>query len=99
MVDEARASGVRTDPHPIVVYLHAATGPDATERIEAERRRFGYDPADDVAVAGDADTMAGAIRRWVDAGADSVALQPTADDPDPERFIRLIATEIRPLLD
>jgi hypothetical protein len=34
----------------------------------------------------------------VDAGADSVVLQPTEDEPDLEGFIDVIGREIRPML-
>ena len=36
--------------------------------------------------------------RFAAAGADTVVLQPTADDPDPEGFIRFVAQEVRPLV-
>src|SRR6266511_2139094 len=49
-------------------------------------------------VAGDAEAVADAVRRWAEAGADSVILQPTADDPDPEGFIRFVALQVRPLV-
>ncbi|HEX2497680.1 MAG TPA: LLM class flavin-dependent oxidoreductase [Actinomycetes bacterium] len=97
-IDEGRAAAARTDPHPVVVYLHAATGSGAARRLAAEQWRNGYDPSDDLGVAGDADTVAGAVRRWVDAGADSVVLQPTADEPDPEGFVRFVGSEVRPLM-
>ncbi|MEJ3746226.1 LLM class flavin-dependent oxidoreductase [Actinomycetes bacterium KLBMP 9797] len=84
--------------HRIVMYLHTATGPDAAERMAAEYRRWGYPPGLDVTVAGDADTVAAAVQRWADAGADAVILQPTPDDPDPEGFVRFAATDVRPLL-
>jgi alkanesulfonate monooxygenase SsuD/methylene tetrahydromethanopterin reductase-like flavin-dependent oxidoreductase (luciferase family) len=93
-----RAAAARTDSHPVVVYLHAATGPSAARRLTAEQRRFGYDATEDVGVAGDADAVAGAVRRLVANGADSVVLQPTADDPDPEGFVRFVGSEIQPLL-
>jgi alkanesulfonate monooxygenase SsuD/methylene tetrahydromethanopterin reductase-like flavin-dependent oxidoreductase (luciferase family) len=95
-VDEGRAAGGRTDPHPVVVYLMAATGPAAAERLAAERRSWDLDLT--LGVAGDAPTVAEAVRRWADAGADTVVLQPTADDPDPEGFVRFAATEVRPLV-
>jgi alkanesulfonate monooxygenase SsuD/methylene tetrahydromethanopterin reductase-like flavin-dependent oxidoreductase (luciferase family) len=98
LVDEGRAAGGRVDPHPVVVYLHAATGPGADQRIDAERRTLRYDASADVAVAGDAHAVADAVQRWADAGADAVVLQPTVDDPDPEGFIRFVAGEVRPLV-
>jgi alkanesulfonate monooxygenase SsuD/methylene tetrahydromethanopterin reductase-like flavin-dependent oxidoreductase (luciferase family) len=48
--------------------------------------------------AGDPALAAGAVRRWADAGADAVVLQPAEDDPDPEGFVRFVATEVRPLI-
>lgn len=88
----------REQPHPVVVYLHAAIGPGAVERLEAERNRFGYDSMDDVGVAGDAQAVAAAVRRWAEAGADTVVLQPTADDPDPEGFMRFVGRDVREAL-
>lgn len=97
-IDEGRAAAARTDPHPLVAYLHTATGPNATRRLAADQRRDGHEPSDNVGVAGDAGAVASAIHHLVDAGADSVVLQPTADDTDPEGFIRFIGAEVRPLL-
>lgn len=97
LVDEGRAAAGRDEPHPVVVYLLAATGTRARERLEAEVRGFSGDSAE-VAVAGDAHEVADAVHRWVDAGADTVVLQPTADDPDPEGFVRFVANAVRPLV-
>lgn len=83
---------------PVVVYLHAATGPDAAARMEAERVRWGYDTMDGRAVAGDAEQIATGVRRWADAGATTVVLQPTPDDPDPEGFVRFVAQDVRAAL-
>jgi alkanesulfonate monooxygenase SsuD/methylene tetrahydromethanopterin reductase-like flavin-dependent oxidoreductase (luciferase family) len=96
LIDEGRAAGRRTGDHPVTVYLLAATGPGAAERIAAMRRAHGL--SEDLGVAGDAPAVADAVRRWADAGADTVVLQPTADDPDPEGFLRFVATEVRPLV-
>jgi alkanesulfonate monooxygenase SsuD/methylene tetrahydromethanopterin reductase-like flavin-dependent oxidoreductase (luciferase family) len=96
LVDEGRAASGRADSHPVIVYLLAATGPAAAERLAAERRGENLDST--LGVAGDAAAIAAAVRRWADAGADTVVLQPTADEPDPEGFVRFVATEVRPLV-
>ena len=98
LIDEGRLAGGRSETHSVTVYVLAATGPGATRRLETAQRAWGYDLTQDVGVAGDAHAVAEAIRRWADAGADRVVLQPTADDPDPEGFVRFIADEVRPLV-
>ncbi|MGW9023145.1 LLM class flavin-dependent oxidoreductase [Streptomyces sp. NPDC055722] len=98
LIDEGRESADRTDPHHIVVYLRTATGPDAAARLRAEIEADGEDPVPEHGVAGDAAAVAEAVRRLADAGADTVVLQPTADEPDPEAFIRFAAHEVRPLV-
>jgi len=97
-IDAGRAKAGRTDPHKLVVYLHAATGPDADRRMEAERVKWGYTNTLDAIVTGDAHAVAAGVRRWAEAGADTVVLQPTPDDPDPEGFMRFVAHEVRPLV-
>ncbi|WP_405887852.1 LLM class flavin-dependent oxidoreductase [Streptomyces sp. NBC_01136] len=98
LIDEGRESAGRTGHHRVVVYLHTATGPDAAARLRAEIEAGGEEPVPEHGVAGDAGTVAKAVRRLADAGADTVVLQPTADEPDPEGFVRFAATEVRPLL-
>jgi alkanesulfonate monooxygenase SsuD/methylene tetrahydromethanopterin reductase-like flavin-dependent oxidoreductase (luciferase family) len=98
LADEGRVASGRTDPHQLVVYVHAATGPSGVDRLEAERQRLGYGSMAEIAVSGDAPAVAQMAARWADAGADTVVFQPTADDPDPEGFVRFVATEVRPLL-
>ncbi|GHK00737.1 oxidoreductase [Streptomyces sp. Y2F8-2] len=95
IVDEGRAAAGRSDPHPVVVYLRAATGPDAAARVRAEIEQEGGATH---GVAGDAGTVAKAVQRLADAGADTVVLQPTGDEPDPEGFVRFVAEEVRPLV-
>jgi len=94
----AAGRGRRSDPHSLVVYLHAATGPDAAERLAAEYRTWHYDARDEVGAAGDAAAVAEAVTRWAAAGADTVVLQPTPDEPDPEGFVRFVAEQVRPLV-
>ncbi|MGW1727067.1 LLM class flavin-dependent oxidoreductase [Streptomyces sp. NPDC002306] len=98
LIDEGREAARRTDPHRIVVYLLAATGPDATARLRAELAYEGVADVPGLGVAGDATAVAEAVRRLADAGADTVILQPTGDEPDPEGFVRFTAEEVRPLL-
>ena len=48
-------------------------------------------------MAGDADAIAAAVRQWADAGADTVVLQPAAED-DPVAYARFAAEQVRPKL-
>ena len=99
LIDEGRSAAGRTDAHPVTVYLLTATGPGAAERLRAASRHGqGGDPPGWPGAAGDAQAIADAVRRHAEAGADSVILQPTADDPDPEGFIRFVAQDVRPLV-
>lgn len=98
LIDEGRQTAGRSGAHPLIVYLHAATGDGAAERMAAERVRWGYHDGQDVSVVGDARAVADAVNRWAEAGADTVVLQPTADDPDPEGFMRFVAEQVRPLV-
>jgi alkanesulfonate monooxygenase SsuD/methylene tetrahydromethanopterin reductase-like flavin-dependent oxidoreductase (luciferase family) len=98
LIDEGRESAGRTDHHRVVVYLHTATGPDAAARLRAEIEANGEDPLPEHGVAGDAGAVAKAVQRLAEAGADTVVLQPTADEPDAEAFVRFAAEEVRPLI-
>lgn len=94
-----RADGAGEEPHRIVVSVHAATGPSAAERLEAERVKWGYaGTIADRSVSGSAEQIAEGIAAWVVAGATTVVLQPTVDEPDVEGFIRFVAQEVRPLV-
>jgi alkanesulfonate monooxygenase SsuD/methylene tetrahydromethanopterin reductase-like flavin-dependent oxidoreductase (luciferase family) len=75
----------------------------ARELIDAGRAAAGRtDPHSLVlyrpAVPGDAAAVAEAVRSWITAGADTVVLHPTPDDPDPAGFVRFAADQVRPLL-
>ncbi|MGX1908808.1 LLM class flavin-dependent oxidoreductase [Streptomyces phaeochromogenes] len=98
LIDEGRKSASRDGGHEVVVYLLTATGPDAAVRLRAELEADGVASVPDLGVAGDAKAVAGAVRRLTDAGADTVILQPTADEPDPEGFVRFTAEDVRPLV-
>jgi alkanesulfonate monooxygenase SsuD/methylene tetrahydromethanopterin reductase-like flavin-dependent oxidoreductase (luciferase family) len=98
VVEEGRRVTGGTGRHEVVVFVHAATAPDAAERLDVERRHWGHDSMDGISVAGDASAIAAGVTRYVEAGADAVILQPTRDDPDPEGFARFVAAEVQPLL-
>lgn len=95
LIDEGRATAGRTDRHVVVANLLAVTGPDAEARLAAERTP---QHAPGAGVAGDANAVADAVIRLAEAGADTVVVQPTSDEPDPEGFVRFIAEEVRPLV-
>ena len=98
LIDEGRESAGRTEPHKVVVYLLTATGPDAAARLRAELAEEGLESVPDLVVAGDAGAVAKAVQRLAEAGADTVILQPTGDEPDPEGFVRFAAEEVRALV-
>jgi alkanesulfonate monooxygenase SsuD/methylene tetrahydromethanopterin reductase-like flavin-dependent oxidoreductase (luciferase family) len=82
-------------PFPVIQNVSAATGPDAATRLRAELTAWGMDVADDEGLAsyalwGDAQALADGVRRYGKAGASTVALQPTEDEPDMERFIEVV---------
>ncbi|MFI5805136.1 LLM class flavin-dependent oxidoreductase [Streptomyces sp. NPDC051561] len=100
LIEEGRAAAGRTADggHRVVVYLLAATGSGAAERVRAELASDRRELPLDLGVSGDAEAVADAVRELAEAGADTVVLQPTADEVDPEGFVRFAADEVRPLL-
>ena len=82
----------------LVTTLIAATGPQAQVRVDAELPRWGVAPSRDRAVAGDAATVADAVSRLAEAGATTVVVQPTVDEPDLEGFVAFLGEQVRPLL-
>ncbi|MBN0039222.1 LLM class flavin-dependent oxidoreductase [Cellulosimicrobium cellulans] len=78
--------------------LIAATGPDAQERVDREVPLWGREAGQGVGAGGDAATIAAAVQALADAGATAVAVQPTADEPDVEGFVRFLGREVAPLL-
>jgi alkanesulfonate monooxygenase SsuD/methylene tetrahydromethanopterin reductase-like flavin-dependent oxidoreductase (luciferase family) len=81
----------------VTTYLMCTPGADGEQRYRAEMVRWGLDPDDDAGASGDAQSIAATVRRWADAGADAVILQPTADE-DPVAFARFVGEQVRPLL-
>ncbi|MEU0506334.1 LLM class flavin-dependent oxidoreductase [Nocardia sp. NPDC005998] len=98
LIEEGRSKAGRTGTHRLIVNLLTATGPDASERLTAAQQRNSGDHPAEAGVAGDAQTIANAIRHYADAGADTVVLEPTDDDPNLIDFVHFVGTEVRPLL-
>lgn len=93
-VDAAARAAGRGRPQ-IVVFLPAVTGPNAEERLAHDLAEWDPDGALDLmGVAGDVDVIAQAVRELADAGADSVILQPTMDEPDVEGYVRFVAQDL-----
>ncbi len=90
---------LRAEPrhHSVVTYVLCTTGSTARQDLLDEIAYWELDPGSDVGVSGDATEIASGVRRWVDAGADTIVLQPTGA-ADPEEFVRFIGTEVRPRL-
>ena len=78
--------------------LIAATGPDAQERVDREVPLWGKEAGQGIGAGGDAATIAAAVLALADAGATAIAVQPTADEPDVEGFVRFLGREVAPLL-
>jgi 5,10-methylenetetrahydromethanopterin reductase len=89
-VRKAVATAAAVRPHEVVVYLPSAGGPGARERIETELARSAQAPPEWAAV-GSPEDVARIIRAFADAGATTVVLQPTGDDPDLAATVRLAA--------
>jgi alkanesulfonate monooxygenase SsuD/methylene tetrahydromethanopterin reductase-like flavin-dependent oxidoreductase (luciferase family) len=97
LIDQGRAEAGRADPHPLVVYMRAFRGSDATARLARAIGDGRVDP-DSAVAAGDAPAIAAVVQSWAQNGADTVALYPSLDDPDPVAFVRFTAEKIRPLI-
>ncbi|MEU0113182.1 LLM class flavin-dependent oxidoreductase [Streptomyces bobili] len=99
LVREGRAAAGRdADSHKLVVYLFAATGEDAAARLQRELVTTGLTDVPGLGVAGGAAEVADRVQRYAEAGAGTVVLLPTADEPDPEGFIRFVGDDVRSLV-
>jgi alkanesulfonate monooxygenase SsuD/methylene tetrahydromethanopterin reductase-like flavin-dependent oxidoreductase (luciferase family) len=88
-VRQAVAAAAAARPHEVVVYLLCGAGPGASERIGAELSASTR-PVSDAAVAvGSPADVARVIGSFAGAGATTVVLQPTGDDPDVAATVRL----------
>lgn len=97
-IEEGRVEAGRTDPHHVVVYLTVTTGENAAARLRAEKELWGTSEIPDLGAAGDAATVAEAVAKLVDAGADTVVAVAAGDESDMEGLVHFVAEEVRPLI-
>lgn len=97
-IEEGRVEAGRTDPHHVVVYLTVTTGSDAAARLRAEKELWGTSEIPELGAAGDAATVAEAVAKLVDAGADTVVAVATGDESDMEGLVHFVAEQVRPLV-
>ncbi|WP_067496846.1 LLM class flavin-dependent oxidoreductase [Actinoplanes sp. TFC3] len=85
------------DKHEIVVFLPAAFGPGAADRLARKQEYF---RSDWPGVSGTAEEIAAGVRAVAEAGATSVVLEPTNEDPYPvEEFVQFVAKDVRALVE
>jgi alkanesulfonate monooxygenase SsuD/methylene tetrahydromethanopterin reductase-like flavin-dependent oxidoreductase (luciferase family) len=77
-------------PHEVVVYVLCGAGVGSREQIKAELTKS-PEPLSSLAAVGSPEEVAETVRCFTRAGATTVVLQPTAQDPDVDATIRLAA--------
>ncbi|WP_280271841.1 LLM class flavin-dependent oxidoreductase [Nocardia wallacei] len=104
LLQDGRAASGRTETPRVLANLLTVPGPDAAARLRTEILRMGEQPSADnaspddrIGIAGDTQAIVAAVADLVEAGADTVVLQPSADQ-DPVEFVRFVAEQIRPLV-
>lgn len=94
-VRAGEAVSVRPQRNSIVTYVLCASGPDGQRDLVDEYTRWNLDPAGNFGLHGDADAIASGARRWIDAGADTIVLQPPLG-ADIEQFVTFVGREVQP---
>ena len=92
-IRQSREQIAAPGPHRVVVFVRTASGADAAARLASA----GLVHAE-TGLAGTARDVAEGARAWIDAGADSVILQPLEDDRDTPAFVRFagaVQSELR----
>lgn len=91
------AKSIASKPHSTVVYVVCTTGADAARQLREELAYWKFDSSDDLAAYGTPEEIAAAATRWIDAGADTIVFQPSAD-ADIEAFVDVIGSQVQPLI-
>ena len=98
LIDQTRVAAGRAGDYPVIAYVMAATGADADDRVRRAIALSGLKAGDEAAATGDATAIAAVVRRYVAAGAHTVVLEPTVDEPDVVGFVRFVGREVQPLV-
>jgi 5,10-methylenetetrahydromethanopterin reductase len=97
-VRQAVATAAARRAHEVVVYVLCGAAPGSTERIAAELPES-PEPFSTRAAVGSPAEVAGTVRAFGRAGATTVVLQPTVDDPDVAATLAVAAAAKTALLD
>lgn len=98
MIADGRGAAGRDGRNEVVVYLIAAFGGrEAHERASRDLERWNLPDDEGLVAVGDASEVAEATERYFAAGADTVVLQPTGDEPDLGGFMRGVGDVARQL--
>jgi alkanesulfonate monooxygenase SsuD/methylene tetrahydromethanopterin reductase-like flavin-dependent oxidoreductase (luciferase family) len=89
-VRQAVGQAAARRPHEVVVYVLCGAGAGSREQIKAELTKS-PEPLSSLAAVGSPEEVAETVRCFASAGATTVVLQPTAEDPDVAATIRLAA--------
>ncbi|WP_395244051.1 LLM class flavin-dependent oxidoreductase [Agromyces sp. MMS24-K17] len=96
VVRAGRAAAGRDGDSEVIVFVLAAFGGDeARERALADLRHWDATADPGRIAAGSVDDVVATIRRYEEAGADAVILQPTGDEPDLEGFYGKVGEVVR----
>lgn len=102
-VAAGRDAAGRTDRFDVVVNVAIARDRAQLDAVRGWYAALGHDVADDAGLArfavwGSSDRIAEGLRRFADAGATTLAVQPTQDEPDTAGLAAQLGEEVRPLL-
>lgn len=96
LIQEGVEAAARTEPHETIVFVVTVFGEraEALARAEAEVAKW-ITPEEGVVLAGSPAEVAQGVQAFFDAGATSVMLQPTDDEPGLEAFMARVGEVVR----
>jgi alkanesulfonate monooxygenase SsuD/methylene tetrahydromethanopterin reductase-like flavin-dependent oxidoreductase (luciferase family) len=80
----------RVEPFSTVMFLVCAPGADAQGRLDQAAKTWNVEPAAEFGVGGTADEIVAGVGAYLDAGVDTVVLQPTGSVSEMSEFITAI---------